>query len=133
MQFPRERETARPSSTVYRAEGGTAVERREAGLDAAPCTAEDGGVSLAQTLGEVDTGCPSGAIAPGTLDTGFQGEPGNRALWETWVDRIPVKRIGRPAASPVNPHSALLRSDECPAYSCSGEGPSRPATRRPSR
>ncbi len=36
------------------------------------------------------------SVAPGTVDTEFQREPGNRALWETWVDRIPVERIGRP-------------------------------------
>ena len=36
------------------------------------------------------------AVSPGTVDTGFQREPGNRALWEQWVNNIPLKRIGQP-------------------------------------
>ncbi len=36
------------------------------------------------------------AVCPGTVDTGFQREPVNRALWEGWVDNIPLKRIGQP-------------------------------------
>ena len=37
------------------------------------------------------------AVSPGTVDTGFQREPGNRAMWEGWVNNIPLKRIGQPA------------------------------------
>ncbi len=36
------------------------------------------------------------AVSPGTVDTAFQREPGNRALWQQWVNNIPLKRIGEP-------------------------------------
>lgn len=36
------------------------------------------------------------AVSPGTVDTGFQREPENRALWQGWVGAIPLGRIGRP-------------------------------------
>jgi 3-oxoacyl-[acyl-carrier protein] reductase len=36
------------------------------------------------------------AVSPGTVDTGFQRESGNRALWQQWVGNIPLGRIGRP-------------------------------------
>ena len=36
------------------------------------------------------------AVCPGTVDTGFQREPENFALWQTWVNNIPLKRIGQP-------------------------------------
>ncbi|MBV9327365.1 MAG: SDR family oxidoreductase [Chloroflexi bacterium] len=36
------------------------------------------------------------AVCPGTVDTAFQREPFNRALVETWIDNIPLKRIGQP-------------------------------------
>jgi 3-oxoacyl-[acyl-carrier protein] reductase len=36
------------------------------------------------------------AVCPGTVDTGFQREPVNRALWQGWVNNIPLKRIGQP-------------------------------------
>jgi 3-oxoacyl-[acyl-carrier protein] reductase len=37
------------------------------------------------------------AVSPGTIDTGFQREPENRALWQQWVNNIPLKRIGQPS------------------------------------
>jgi 3-oxoacyl-[acyl-carrier protein] reductase len=36
------------------------------------------------------------AVAPGTIDTAFQREPGNVQVWKEWVGNIPVGRIGRP-------------------------------------
>jgi 3-oxoacyl-[acyl-carrier protein] reductase len=36
------------------------------------------------------------AVSAGTIDTAFQREPGNRALWQGWVNNIPLKRIGQP-------------------------------------
>jgi 3-oxoacyl-[acyl-carrier protein] reductase len=36
------------------------------------------------------------AVAPGTVETGFQRDPDNRAIWQTWVNNIPLKRIGQP-------------------------------------
>ena len=36
------------------------------------------------------------AVAPGTIDTAFQREPGNVQIWQTWASKIPVGRIGRP-------------------------------------
>jgi 3-oxoacyl-[acyl-carrier protein] reductase len=36
------------------------------------------------------------AVSPGTIDSAFQREPGNVALWKQWVGNIPVGRIGRP-------------------------------------
>jgi len=36
------------------------------------------------------------AVAPGTINTAFQREPGNVEIWKKWVGNIPVGRIGRP-------------------------------------
>jgi 3-oxoacyl-[acyl-carrier protein] reductase len=36
------------------------------------------------------------AVSPGTIDTGFQREPGNQLFWQQWVGDIPLGRIGRP-------------------------------------
>src|SRR3979411_3514588 len=36
------------------------------------------------------------AVAPGTINTAFQREPGNVEIWQKWVGNIPVGRIGRP-------------------------------------
>ncbi len=36
------------------------------------------------------------AVAPGTIDTAFQREPGNVEIWQKWVGNIPVGRIGQP-------------------------------------
>jgi len=36
------------------------------------------------------------AVAPGTIDTAFQREPGNVEIWKKWVGNIPVGRIGQP-------------------------------------
>jgi 3-oxoacyl-[acyl-carrier protein] reductase len=36
------------------------------------------------------------AVAPGTINTAFQREPGNVEIWQKWVDNIPVGRIGQP-------------------------------------
>jgi len=36
------------------------------------------------------------AVAPGTIDTAFQREPGNVEIWKKWVGNIPLARIGRP-------------------------------------
>jgi 3-oxoacyl-[acyl-carrier protein] reductase len=36
------------------------------------------------------------AVAPGTIDTAFQREPGNVEIWQKWVGSIPVGRIGQP-------------------------------------
>ena len=35
-------------------------------------------------------------MAPGTIDTAFQREPGNIAIWQKWMGNIPVGRIGQP-------------------------------------
>ena len=36
------------------------------------------------------------AVAPGTINTAFQREPGNVEIWQNWVGNIPVGRIGQP-------------------------------------
>ncbi len=36
------------------------------------------------------------AVAPGTINTAFQREPGNVEIWQKWAGNIPVGRIGRP-------------------------------------
>ena len=33
------------------------------------------------------------AVAPGTINTAFQREPGNVEIWKKWVGNIPVGRI----------------------------------------
>jgi 3-oxoacyl-[acyl-carrier protein] reductase len=49
------------------------------------------------------------AVSPGTVDTGFQREPDNRALWQQWVGNIPLKRIGQP--SEIGEVVAFLATD----------------------
>lgn len=49
------------------------------------------------------------AVSPGTVDTGFQREPGNRTMWQQWVNNIPLKRIGQPEE--IGDVVAFLASD----------------------
>jgi 3-oxoacyl-[acyl-carrier protein] reductase len=49
------------------------------------------------------------AVSPGTIDTAFQREPDNQALWQQWVGSIPLGRIGNPAE--IGEVVAFLASD----------------------